>query len=218
MKLQAAIDRVTLDDALVLAKKLDPIVDIIELGTSLVKDYGLVTLRNHPLNLKHAQLLLDLKTNDEGAYEFTQGFKTEADILTAMAASSRQTLDQVYDVTMQQGKQIMIDLLEVDDQRIEQIADLDHAIFGLHHSKDAGAGFDAVGTVAHFHERFPQIKHVAVAGGIDLDQAKALANQGIADTIIVGGKISGADDPLTAAKTFMEAIHNDINWWSCKGS
>ncbi|MDV0431169.1 MULTISPECIES: orotidine 5'-phosphate decarboxylase / HUMPS family protein [Lactiplantibacillus] len=206
MKLQAAIDRVTLDSALTLAKQLDPVVDVLEFGTSLVKDYGLIELQKTAINLQHAQLLLDLKTNDEGMYEFTQGFKTEADILTAMAASSRATLEQVYGETMRQKKQILIDLLEVDDQRIAQLTDLKHAIFGLHHSKDSGAGFDAVGTVARFHERFPQVKHIAVAGGIDIDQAKALSHQGIAEVIIVGGKISGANDPLMAAKKFMEAI------------
>lgn len=206
MKLQAAIDRVSLDDAFSLATQLDPIVDIVELGTSIVKDYGLVELQKNPLKLQHAQLLLDLKTNDEGVYEFTQGFNTGSDILTVMAASSQQTIEQVYDLTLCNSKKVLIDLLEVDSEKVKQIADLDQAIFGLHHSKDAGAGFDAVGTVKRFHAQFPQIKHIAVAGGIDLDQARSLARQGIAETIIVGGKISGADDPVTAAKMFMEAI------------
>ena len=44
MKLQVAIDRVSLDQAKEVVKKLDGVVDIIELGTSLVKDYGLLQL------------------------------------------------------------------------------------------------------------------------------------------------------------------------------
>lgn len=206
MQLQVAIDRVTLDEALALAKQLDPVVDIIEFGTSLVKDYGLLTLRDHPLHLQHAKLLLDLKTNDEGAYEFKQGYTTEADILTAMAASSHETLEQVYNVSVAQQKEILIDLLEVDNDRISTLTDFDQAIFGLHHSKDAGEGFDAVATTAQFHRDFPQIKRIAVAGGIDLAQAGQLAKQGIAETVIVGGKIVGTSDPVAAAKKFMEAI------------
>ena len=206
MKLQVAIDRVSLDAALALAKQLDPIVDIIEFGTSLVKDYGLITLREHPLHLTHAKLLLDLKTNDEGAYEFKQGFTTEADILTAMAASAKATLQQVYDVTQQAGKELLIDLLEVDHTRIQSLLEFDQAIFGLHHAKDTGTGVDAVATTAQFHQDFPQVQRIAVAGGIDLAQAQALAAQGIAETVIVGGKISGASDPVAAAKAFMEAI------------
>ena len=76
----------------------------------------------------------------------------------------------------------------------------------MHHSKDAGSGFDAVKTVEEFHERFPQVKHIAVAGGIDLEQARKLAKQGIAETIIVGSKIVGASDVIATAKEFMEVI------------
>lgn len=45
MKLQVAIDRIPLNEAVTIANQLDGIVDIIELGTSLVKDYGLLRLR-----------------------------------------------------------------------------------------------------------------------------------------------------------------------------
>ena len=68
MKLQVAIDRIELNDAIKLAQKLDPIVNIIEFGTSLVKDYGLLALNKERLGIKHAEVLLDLKTIDEGAY------------------------------------------------------------------------------------------------------------------------------------------------------
>lgn len=45
MKLQIAIDRVKLEDAVRLAQKLDGIADIIELGTSIIKDYGFYTIK-----------------------------------------------------------------------------------------------------------------------------------------------------------------------------
>ena len=64
MKLQAAIDRVSLGDAVTLAHRLDGIADVIEFGTSLVKDYGLVMIKENPLHLKKSKLLLDLKTID----------------------------------------------------------------------------------------------------------------------------------------------------------
>lgn len=66
MKLQAAIDRVSLDKALDLVAKFDGVVDIIELGTSIIKDYGMETLKAQNLKLSNATLLLDIKTNDEG--------------------------------------------------------------------------------------------------------------------------------------------------------
>ncbi|WP_282801368.1 orotidine 5'-phosphate decarboxylase / HUMPS family protein [Secundilactobacillus kimchicus] len=206
MKLQAAIDRVSLDKALDLVAKFDGVVDIIELGTSIIKDYGMETLKAQNLKLSNATLLLDIKTNDEGVYEFKKGYAVPADILTVMASSSNETIEQVYELSEAQGKTTFIDLLGVTNDRVAELKHLENAIFGLHHSKDTGGNFDAVATVADFHQEFPEIKHVAVAGGIDLDQAHKLAEQGIAEVAIVGGKISGADDPVASAKQFMEAI------------
>jgi 3-hexulose-6-phosphate synthase len=165
-----------------------------------------VTLREQPLHLTHAQLLLDLKTNDEGAYEFNQGFTTEADILTAMASSSHATLEQVYAIAQKAEKDVLIDLLEVDQARIKTLMAFDQAIFGLHHAKDAASAFDAIATTAQFHQDFPQVRRIAVAGGIDLAQAKGLAKQGIAEILIVGSNITGASDPVATAQAFMEAI------------
>ncbi|WP_125566514.1 orotidine 5'-phosphate decarboxylase / HUMPS family protein [Companilactobacillus insicii] len=206
MKLQVAIDRVTLDEAVKLTHELDGVVDIIELGTSLIKDYGLLALKDAPFNVQSSEILYDLKTNDEGVYEFEKGFDANADILTVMAGSSLDTIEQVYDVTEKRNKEMLIDLLEVDNNKISEIAGFDNAIYGLHHSKDSKDSFDAVDTLDKFKKNFPDIKKVAVAGGIDLKQAKAIATQGIADTIIVGGKIVKTDNPVDSAKQFMEAI------------
>jgi len=206
MKLQAAIDRVSLDRANEIAKGLDGIVDIIELGTSLVKDYGFETLKREFVGLNESTLLFDGKTIDEGEYEFEKGFEANADILTVMAGSSIDTLSKTYEVTEKLNKQMFIDLLEVEDDKIKQIANFKNAIYGLHHSKDNKNAFDAVSSVAAFHKQFPDISNIAVAGGIGVDQAKKLSEQGIANIVIVGGKISGADDPVAAAKQFMEVI------------
>lgn len=207
MRLQAAIDRVTLDDAVALAKQLDGKTDILEMGTSLVKDYGNAAIRSLRAVLLQTTLLVDSKTIDEGAYEFNQGFQNGADIITVMGAASYDTLKACYDVSQQLNKTMMIDLLEVDDAKIAAIKDFPDAIYALHHSIDRKDKLDATGSVAQFHARFPEIKRLAIAGGIDLAQAKALAEQELIEVVIVGSKITKAADPLAAAQQFMEAIH-----------
>ena len=61
MKLQTAIDRVNLSQAEELVKLFAGKTDIIELGTSLVKDYGLFALKKLNQYKKDSLLLVDIK-------------------------------------------------------------------------------------------------------------------------------------------------------------
>lgn len=206
MKLQTAIDRVSLTEAVALAEKLNGETDILELGTSLVKDYGNLAIEKIRQVLPDTELLVDSKTIDEGAYEFKQGFRFGGDILTVMGAASYDTLKATYQVAEDLGKTMMIDLLEVNDEKLQQIVGFEQAIYALHHSIDRTDKQDAVGNVATFHEKFPAVKRIAIAGGIDLETAKKLAQQGLTEIVIVGSKITKAEDPVAAVKKFMEGI------------
>lgn len=206
MKLQTAIDRVTLEEAVALAESLNGKTDILEMGTSLVKDYGNLAIEQIRAVLPETELLVDLKTIDEGAYEFRQGYRYGGDILTVMGAASYDTLKACYEVAQEQQKTMMIDLLEVSEEKVAQLTNFDQAIFALHHSIDRKDKLDAVASVAAFHQQFPTIKRLAIAGGIDLEQAKGLAAQGLTEIVIVGSKITKAAEPLQAVQQFMEGI------------
>ena len=119
MRLQTAIDRVSMEDAVHLAEQLNGKTDILEMGTSLVKDYGNLAIEKLREALSETSLLVDSKTIDEGAYEFTQAFRHGADIVTAMGAASVETLKACYEVAEQEKKTMMIDLLEVEEDKIE---------------------------------------------------------------------------------------------------
>jgi 3-keto-L-gulonate-6-phosphate decarboxylase len=88
MKLQVAIDRVSLEKAENLIEIFDGLADVIEVGTSLVKDYGLLKLKGLTNKKMKSQILGDIKASDEGAYEFKQDFKQCFDILTVMGSAS----------------------------------------------------------------------------------------------------------------------------------
>ena len=132
MRLQAAIDRVSLEEAVGLAKQLDGKTDILEMGTSLVKDYGNLAIEKLRAVLTKTDLLVDSKTIDEGAYEFNQAFRHGGGIVTVMGAASIDTLKTCYEVAEKQNKTMMIDLLEVTDEKIEKIQIFPNAIYALH--------------------------------------------------------------------------------------
>lgn len=207
MKLQVAIDRVPLADAVALAQQLDGKVAIIEMGTSLVKDEGLAGFRAMRAAIRTSQLLIDLKTIDEGGYEFKQGFAAGADILTVMGAASLATLKTTAAATDAAKKEMMIDLMEVDAAKQQAISIFPNAIYTLHHSTDRQDHLDPTATVADFHAAFPQLKRLAIAGGIDLAGATALAAQGLTEIVIIGSAITKAADPVATAQQFMEAIN-----------
>ena len=83
------------------------------------------------------------------------------------------------------------------EQRIERISGFQNAIYCLHTSVDSGATADPVAQVRAFKARFPQIRHIAIAGGIKQHQLAALAQENI-DIVIMGSAITKADD-ITAA-------------------
>lgn len=210
MKLQVAIDRISLNDAVDLANRLDGIADIIEFGTSLVKDYGFYTLKKRQLNFKMSKLLLDIKTIDEASYEFEKGYTVGADILTAMGTANISTLDEAYKVAEKHHKQLLIDLMAMNNNKMRTLKSYPNAIYNIHNSFDNKNNFDAVAAVKSFKselKQFDDIK-IAIAGGINLNQAEKLVAQNVADIMIVGGSILKAKDPIKVAKKFKEVINN----------
>lgn len=204
MKIQAAIDRVPLEKAVELTEALQE-ADIIELGTSLSKDFGLACVTETKKLSRKGQLLADIKTIDEGEYEFRRYFEAGADILTVMGAAAKATLDICYQVTEEYEREMLIDLLECSAERIETIADsYPNAIYGMHFAKDAGRVTDVSGQVAAFKQKFPHIRRVALAGGLKLADIPALKTAGL-EIAIIGSAITGAKEPAQALKAFMEA-------------
>lgn len=209
MKLQVAIDRVSLEEAVNLSKRLDGQVDLIEMGTSLVKDYGIEGIKQIRNALSESDLLIDLKTIDEGAYEFKQGFTFGGDVLTVMGASSIETIRACYKVSREYQKTMMIDLLEVNEEKIKELEEFEEAVFCLHHSIDKVNDWHVLETISIFQKSFPKIKRLAIAGGIDLTQAKELNQQGLIEIIVVGSHITKSKNVVEEASKFMEELKNE---------
>src|SRR3989442_7369067 len=92
MRLQLAIDTLTLSEAEALVSRVRDLVDVVEVGTPLVIREGVGAVRRLHAVFPDLTLVADLKIADGGHFEATLGFEAGAPILTGPAAPSRQTL------------------------------------------------------------------------------------------------------------------------------
>ncbi|MBU3142823.1 3-hexulose-6-phosphate synthase [Clostridium sp. CF012] len=204
MKIQLAIDRVSIEKAKEISREASPYIDIIEVGTALIKDFGIVSIKEIKEAFPNKIILADMKTIDEGAYEFKAAFNSGADIATVMGAASVNTLEACYKVAQDFGKFMMIDLLEVGYEKINMLTSFSDAIFCIHSPSDGGEQ-DLTALLKEFKEKFPKISKVAVAGGINYQTITTIKEANV-DIVIIGGAITKADNIGKAAKKFKEMI------------
>ena len=206
MKLQVAMDLLTVEDALELAGKVAEYVDIIELGTPLIKAAGLSAVTAikaaHPDKLVFA----DMKTMDAGELEADIAFKAGADLVTILGAADDSTIAGAVKAAKAHNKGIVVDLIGVADKvtRAKEVRALGAKFVEMHAGLDEQAkpGYDLSGLLRSGEEsRVP----FSVAGGVNLSTIEAVQRAG-ADVAVAGGAIYGAADPALAAKNLRDAI------------
>ena len=214
MKLQTAIDRVSLERMLELGQGLFCSIDIVEVGTSLIKDYGVAaSVSAMRRSFPGMTILADIKTCDEGAYEFQKAYEAGADIATVMGFSTGATIRACAEVAAAFGKDWFIDLMELSEEAVYQVAlDWPEAIFGIHLSFDRqGEGLrelvsNSTRIIRAAESEDGKPRRIAVAGGVKLEVLPELRQCGI-DTVIVGSAITKASNITQAAESFFRACH-----------
>jgi 3-hexulose-6-phosphate synthase len=206
MKLQVAMDVLTTADALALAGKVAEHVDIIELGTPLVKAEGMRAVtaikEAHPDKIVFA----DLKTMDAGELEADIAFTAGADLVTVLGTAGDSTIVGAVKAATKHGKGIVVDLIGVSDKaaRAREVIALGaefvemHA--GLDEQAEEGFTFETLLT-----EGADSGVAFSVAGGVNASTIAAVQKSG-ATVAVAGGAIYGADDPAAAAAELRAAI------------
>lgn len=205
-KLQVAIDLLTTEEALALAAKVAPYVDIIELGTPLIKNMGSAVITAmkaaHPDKLVFA----DLKTADAGELEADIAFKAGADLVTVMGAAGNATIIGAVKAAKAHGKGVVVDTIGYPDRvkRAQEVIALGVEFVELH------AGLDEQWTAGYsiqvlIDEAARTGVPVSIAGGVNIDNVTAVIQAG-AIVAVAGAAIYGAEDPAAAAKALREAI------------
>ncbi|SFD69403.1 3-hexulose-6-phosphate synthase [Lentibacillus persicus] len=204
MKLQLALDRLTWDECIDVLDQTKNSVDIIEVGTGVIKEYGMAIVREVRKRFPSHTIMADMKTCDAGGHEAKQAFGAGANIVTVMAFSSSMTIQDTMNVAREYDGRVMVDLLEVQHrEKLNELEKLDVALVSLHIGKDRQKKGAFNTDMFQLVEGFPF--EVAVAGGIDETTAGQAAS-GNPDIIIVGSAITKADNPSIAAENIRKTI------------
>jgi 3-hexulose-6-phosphate synthase len=204
MKIQLALDRMEIAEAIELTRKVEDSIDWIEVGTSLIKEFGIASIKEMKQAFPNKQILADIKTIDNARYEFELCFEAGADVATVMGVSPLVTIDICMEVANRYHKKVMIDLLNTSDEQKRELRKYKDAIFCEHVSKDQQeeSGSQNHGTGQGVFSGF----QVAAAGGINLDSIEDLAKSLNPAVVIIGSAITKAVNPSEAAAKFKQLI------------
>lgn len=201
MKLQAALDTLTLDECLDLLKETNGSVQIAEVGTPFVIKEGMRPVRAIKKAFPNIEVLADTKIMDAGEFEADACFEAGADIVTVLGVSNDATIAGVVRSAKKYGRKVMVDMIEVQDlaKRTAEIDQMGVDYICVHTAFDVQAtGKDPLDDLKVVNQVIKNAKS-AVAGGVKLATIDAIVNEG-AEIIVVGGAICNADDRAAMAK------------------
>jgi 3-hexulose-6-phosphate synthase len=178
-KLQVAIDLLTTEDALALATKVAPYIDIIELGTPLIKSEGLAVITAMKQAFPDKIVFADFKTADAGELEADMAFKAGADLITILGATGDATIAGAVKAAKAHGKGVVVDTIGVADRvkRAQEVIALGVEFVELHAGLDEQAqpGYSIQVLI---DEASRAGVPVSIAGGVKLSNIAAVKASG----------------------------------------
>lgn len=201
MKLQAALDTLTLDECVTLLEQTKGSVDIAEVGTPFIIEEGMVPVRTFKEKFPEIEVLADAKIMDAGEYEADKCFEAGADIVTVLGVSNDETIEGCVRSAKKFGRKVMADMIAVKDlaERTKEIDQMGVDYICVHTAFDIQAsGKDPLEELKVVNKVIKNAKS-AVAGGVKLATIDAIVNEG-AEIIVVGGAICNAQDRAAIAK------------------
>lgn len=207
MKLQIALDRLSKEECLSVLEESSSWIDWIEIGTGVIKQYGVSIIQDIKERYPGKVFVADMKTCDAGKHEAKQAFEAGADITTVMAYADDQTILDMLEVAKKYNKRVMVDLLGVKSKiRIEELKKLGVDLVSLHVGKDMQQNESLQVDVFDLVKGIEGVE-VAIAGGIHLDSLESIMIKG-PDILIVGSAITGAISPGNIASKMKGMIQH----------
>ncbi len=179
---------------------------ILEVGTPLLKKYGVKVIRDLREVARDVFTIADLKTLDVGKVEVDLAFEETADAVVAAGVASKETLDGFIYEAKKLGIYAVVDMMNVENpvKKLKTLKELPNIII-LHRGIDMETGRTlGLERIKGLKQAFPEKRFlIAVAGGIVPETAKEALEKG-ADILVVGRYITQSKDTKRSAREFLE--------------
>lgn len=201
MKLQLALDTLTIEECEELLEETREYVDIVEIGTPFIIQEGMKPVRFFKEKFSTIEILADTKIMDAGYYEAEIAFKAGADIVTVLGISNDETIKGTIQAAKDYNGKIYVDMIGCKDlqERVKQIEAFGADYIGVH------TAFDVQNTGKNPMDELIEINQVltvsgtGIAGGVELATIDGIVEQN-PDIIVVGGAICNAKDKVGIVK------------------
>ncbi len=206
MKLQVALDCINKDDAIKIIEQIVDYVDIVELGTPLIKMEGLRIIMD--FKKFEIPILADMKTMDTGFMEAEFAFNLGADLTTVCGSSDDATIKGAIDSATKRDRKIVVDLISVDNiaNRAEEVMKLGADFLCVHTGIDSQqSGETPLQDLIEVLKVIDNDK-IMVAGGINLENVDKIIEFN-PTVIVVGSAITKAQDPVEVTKLLKVKIN-----------
>lgn len=212
MKLQLSLDKVNLDEALVIIEETKQSVDILEVGTPLALKYGVKAISLLKQTYPAKEVLADYKIIDGGQYEASMAFEAGADIVTVLGVASDLTIAGTIIAARDYRRKVMVDLIGIMNiwERIPSIEILGVDFICIHTALDVQNSTE--NPIAQFIsvKQIVKTTRLAIAGGLNIRNIGDIVPYK-PDIVIVGAGITAELDRAKAAseikQRFIEANH-----------
>ncbi|MGH3253949.1 MAG: orotidine 5'-phosphate decarboxylase / HUMPS family protein [Streptosporangiaceae bacterium] len=197
-----------------LVNGLAELVDIIEVGTPLLKRFGLAAIATLKQAGGGTAVLVDSKTVDGGAREARMLFEEGAAFVTVLSTASAATHQAVSEVASEYDGHVLVDTICAPALPTRYVSYPDRfAYLGLHLPTDQRL---AGQTTAEHIDAIPAMRElgyqVAIAGGISPGNIAAVV-AAAPDLVIVGSAITHSPDPRRACKWIGSQLTDRNHGW-----
>lgn len=206
-KLQIALDDISFEDALILLEKIKSYIDIIEVGTPFMMEYGMMAVRAFKEKFPELEVVCDGKIMDAGYYESMITFKAGADYSTVLAVTDDRTIQDIVKAAKETVRKSVADTICVTNlsERVLQLKEFGIDMISIHTGIDQQAqGRTPLDDLREVRSILPDMP-LSVAGGINIDTLADYMKYR-PEVIIVGGGIVHAKDPVETARILKEKI------------